>query len=158
VVDVVTSGTRAYALMSLPNEVRVFNVSDRQRPSQVVSRAAEGNSVAYGGGTVYVLADKLLGFDEATLAPKADALPAAAADASQRVRIDGNCAVVIGRAANPELFALPQWSAASPTIELPSATRGIATAAGRLFILTDTSLEVWASTPAARPGKRRGVQ
>src|SRR5205807_6953960 len=40
--DVVTSGTRAYVLTELPNEVRVIDLGDPAHPSVVVTHATEG--------------------------------------------------------------------------------------------------------------------
>ena len=159
VLDVVTSGNRAYALFDLPLSVRVLDVTNAQSPSQLASRALDtpAASVAYSTGTVYVLGEKLRAFDEATLTPQPERLTAMPFDASQRIRIDGNCAVITGRSFDPQLYALPQWTAA-PGIELPSAARAVASQPGRLFVLTDTSLEVWSTVPATQPTKRRAIR
>jgi hypothetical protein len=158
VIDAVTSGVRTYALFRLPNEVRVYNTADPLHPSPIIgaASAATAVSVAYSAGTVYVLADKLYSFAEATLTPAGDHLTAAATNDAQRVRIDGNCGVVTGRAANPELFALPNWTSAGGG-EVPSTVRSAALDGAHLFILTDHSLEVW-SDLGGLPTKRRAVR
>lgn len=158
VVDAVTAGTRAYALFRLPNEVRVYNLADPFHPSPVIAAGtpASAVSVAYSASTVHVLGDKLYSFAEATLTAAGDHFAAATPNDAQRVRIDGNCAVVTGRAINPELYALPNWASAA-SFELPSTVRSAALDGARLFILTDHSLEVW-SDLGGQPVKRRAVR
>jgi hypothetical protein len=158
VIDAVTSGTRAYALFRLPNQVRVYNIADPFHPSPVIAAdsPASGVSVAYSPSTVHVLGDKLYSFAEATLTPAGDRLTAATPNDAQRVRIDGNCGVITGRALNPELYALPDWSGA-PGFDVPSTVRSAALDGARLFILTDHSLEVW-SDLQGQPTKRRAVR
>ncbi|HET7436949.1 MAG TPA: hypothetical protein VFN10_19730 [Thermoanaerobaculia bacterium] len=156
--DVIAENDRAYALFELPAELRVIDVSDPLHPSAIVTSAltAKAVSVAHSGSTVYVLGARLTPYDEATITPGAAMLDTATADATQRVRIEENCAIVTGRTFNPQLFALPSWNAGS-TFELPSAVKSIAVQPGRLFILTDHSFEIWSESDAIPAPKRRAL-
>ncbi|HEX6159069.1 MAG TPA: hypothetical protein VF111_02815 [Thermoanaerobaculia bacterium] len=158
VIDAVTSGTKAYALFRLPNEMRVYNIADPLRPSQTVSAASPNNavSVAYAGGALHVLADKVYTFSETSLTATGQQLTAAVANDAQRIRIDGNCVVVSGRGASPELFALSTWTSAGGS-ETPSTVRSIALDGSNLFVLTDHSLEMWSELGGTTP-KKRGVR
>jgi hypothetical protein len=160
VIDVVTSGTRAYATTDLPAEVRVINVADPVHPAIISSRAAEGKpaSIAYANGTLYVLGNTLAAYTEAGLSKVADVLGAYSSEgtvtfADQHVRIDGNCAIVTGRSFAPQLFTLPQWTAA-PSFATPSAARVLASQPGTFYILTDHSLEIWSTMPLPKPARR----
>jgi hypothetical protein len=164
--DVVVSGTRAYVLTELPDEIRVLDVSDPAHPRQLGSRAPEGTrlplSIAYSNGIVYVLGEKLVQYNENDLSKIAEPLGAYVDDpalgvtyADQRVRIDGGCLAMTGRQYSPQLFSTalaPQASFATP-----SAARGIAAQPGRLYVLTDHSLEVWSSAPLPLPARRHAV-
>jgi len=151
VIDVVTSGTRAYAVTDLPAEVRVINVADAVHPAIISSRATEGTpaSIAYSNGALYVLGNTLNAFTEAGLTKGADLLGPYSSDGTvtavdQHVRIDGNCAIVTGRSFAPQLFTLPQWTPVS-SFSSPSAARMLATQPGTFYILTDHSLEIWST-------------
>ena len=124
VVDVVTSGNRAYAITDLPAEVRVLDIADPARPSIVASRPANGNSIAYSNGTIYLLGDGLASYNETSLTKTADLL-AATSNPDEHIRIDGNCAIVTGRDSSPQLFMLPQFTPAT-SFATPSTTRMIA--------------------------------
>jgi hypothetical protein len=165
--DVVTSGARAYAVIDLPNEVRVYDVSDAFHPRQLASRAAEGTqralSISFAGGTVYVLGEKLYAYAENDLSKIAEQFPAYFPDPSnpvtyvdQHVRIDGNCAAVTGRSFGAQLFnaATTTWSS-TPTAASPSPARSIASVSGTIYVLTDHSLEIFAAQPFAAPSRRR---
>jgi len=161
--DVAVSGARAYVLTELPDEIRVLDVSDPAHPREIAKRAAEGTrlpvSIAYANGVVYALGERLFTYDEA-LAKTGEPLGAYADDpalgvtyADQRVRIDGACMAITGRQYAPQLFTTavaPQASFATP-----SASRGVAAQPGRFYILTDHSLEVWATAPLKAPARRR---
>lgn len=154
VIDVVTSGTRAYALFRVPNEMRVLNIADPLRPSQIVGAASPNGatSLAFANGTLHVLADKVHSFSESTLTASGTQLSAAAPNDAHRIRLDGNC-VVVARGASPEFLALPSWSTVAAA-ETPSPTRAIAIDNGRLFVLTDHSLEMWSELTGSTPKKR----
>jgi hypothetical protein len=165
VVDVVTSGTRAYVLTDFPSEVRVMNISDPFHPSPVITAPAPQSpvSIAYANGTVYVLGDKLTAYAESTLTRLADILGSYAADptglitpADQRVRIEGNCAIVTGRSFSPQLYtvAAPTAWTTVATPPVPSPVRSIATLPGVIQLLTDHSLETWSTTPLPKPPRR----
>lgn len=153
IVDAVTNGTRAYALFDIPSEVRVFNIADVRHPAQLVSRTLDvtASSIAYASGIVHVAGAQMQAFDEATLSP-AKALTPIANVPIDRVRIEGGCAVLAGKTYTPELH--PSTGTAS-ALALPGAVRSLATRPGRLYFLTDTSIEVWSSTPATPPSRRR---
>jgi hypothetical protein len=158
VVEAVTEG-RAYALFSLPNEIRIFDIADPLHPAQILATEADPsiNSLAYANGTLYALGDRLYTFAEATLAAGTTHLAAMNPDASQRIRFDAGCLSIIGRAANPELYGLPQFRN-STSFELPSTARSIAAQNGRLYVLTDHSLETWSVAPAGPAPRRRATR
>jgi hypothetical protein len=165
--DVAVVGTRAYVLTELPDEIRVLDVSDPAHPRQLASRASEGTrlplSIAYSNGMVYVLGEKLVQYAEGDLSKIAEPLGAYVDDsalgvtyADQRVRIDGGCLAMTGRTYSPQLFTTalaPQGSFATP-----SAARAIAAQPGRLYVLTDHSLEIWSAAPLPEPVKRRAAR
>lgn len=161
VIDVVTSAGRAYAISDLPAEVRIINVADPLHPAVINSRAADGTpvSIAYSNGTLYVLGNTLAAYSEASLTKAGDILGAYSSDgtvtyADQRVRIDGNCAVVTGRSFGPTLYSVgTQWTAQSSPSS-PSAARAIAMKPGTMYILTDHSLEIWSTSPLPKPPRR----
>lgn len=167
--DLVTNGARAYVLTHLPSELRVVNIADPFHPLTVVSSAAPQSavSVAYANGTVYVLGDKLTAFAEPTLTATAEILGSYVPDpagvvtaADQRVRIDGNCAVVVGRSFAPQLFSIADattWVAA-PSFATPSPARAIATEPGILHVLTDHSLETWSVQPLPKAPRREAAR
>ena len=160
ITDVVTSGTRAYAITDLPNEIRVIDVSDPFHPVTIASRAAEGTpvSIAYSNGTIYVLGNTLASYSENGLAKIGDILGPYASDGTvtfvdQHVRINGSCAIITGRSFGPQLFNLPQWTPAT-SFGTPSAARAIAAQPGTFYVLTDHSLEIWSSAPLPKPARR----
>ena len=156
VTDVVTSGTRAYAIFTVPEEIRVYDVGGAV-PVQLAAASSPASAAAIGasGGRVYVLADRIHAYTEA-LVPTGTHLQAASAE-SARMRIDRNCAVVTGRGTAAELYSLPAWTPAG-TIDLPSTVRAIAVQPPRLFLLTDHSVEVWTSAPVPSPARRRSAR
>jgi hypothetical protein len=106
---------------------------------------------------VHVLGDKLYTYAAAGLSLQNERFIAIVPDDSQRIRIDGSCAVVTGRSENPELYALPPFLA-SATFDVPSPVRSIAIAGGRAYLLTAHSLELWSTVPIESTGKRRSVR
>lgn len=159
VVDVVANFGRAYALFDLPNEVRVYNLADPRHPAQTAARTLTGtataNSIAYASGTVYVAGSAVQTFDETALAPSTKVLTPLSAEAVERIRFEGGCAVVTHKTIAPELHPA---SGSAGTLSLPGNVRSLATDTGRLFFLTDTSIEVWSSRPAVKPSKRKAVK
>jgi hypothetical protein len=178
-VDSAVLPARAYALFTIvpanpgdaPAEIRVLNISDPFHPSVLVSRAAEGAtkmpvSIAYANGTVYALGEKLYAYSEAMLTKLGEPLGAFVADATgatsyidQRVRVDGVCAFVSGRG-----FAAQQYTIVSPAVwsavttpTVPAAVRGLELLDGRVYVLTDSSLEIW-STGAVPKLKHRAAR
>jgi hypothetical protein len=155
-IDVVTAGTRAYALTDLPAEVRVLDVRDPLHPVQLVATAAPASatSLAAYSGRVYVAGDRLYEYAESTLLPRGTHLAAVTnPDAAQQVRVDGNCLVLTARGAKPEASAA-STPAPATTFQLPSTARAATVSPGRLVILTGHSIEVWSTTPEP-PRKRR---
>lgn len=155
VTDVVTSGTRAYALVDLPAEIRVLNIADPLHPAPVISAAAPASatSLAAYSGRVYVAGDRLYEYTESTLLLKAAHLAAMTPDKPQQVRVDGNCLVLTARGAHPEAYDAATLAPAT-TLEVPSSVRVMAVQPGRLVLLTGHSVEVWSTAPLG-PRKRR---
>lgn len=155
--DVATSGTRAYALLDLPNEIAVFDITDPLQPVMTahIAAPASAKSIAFAGNRVLVLGDKLYTYTQALVA-SGERLPASTAT-EQQIEIAGSCAVIIGRAENPELYDPDTFSSAT-TIEVPSTARSIATQPGRLYVLTEHSIEVWTLSPVTPPQRRRSAR
>jgi hypothetical protein len=158
VVDIATSGTRAYFLTDLPDEIRVANIADPLHPAAIASIAAPSTarSLAYASGTVYVLGDKVYAYNENTLTATGTFLTASNPTNAHHIRIAGSCALVAGRSANPDLYTLPTFATATP-FDVPSTVRGLIATPSRALVLTDHSIEVW-KTSADEPSKRRGVR
>ncbi len=168
VVDVVTSGARAYVITDLPAEVRIYNIADALHPVQLATIPAEGSrpvqSIAFGGdGVVYVLGDKLYGYSSTSLSKVSEQLGSYVNDPAgivayvdQRVRIDGNCGLVTGRTFNPSLYGVAATWAAASTPLVPAAVRSVAQLPGKLLLLTDDSVEVWSTAATPKAPRRRG--
>jgi hypothetical protein len=150
--DVVASGTRAYVLTELPNEVRVVDISDPAHPSVLVKTATEGSqpprAIAFANNTVYVLGDKLYSYSPSDLSKTGEQLTSYATDPAsgvtyvdQHLRADGACIALTGRQFSP------QFLTGSPSIASPAAGRFIATQPGTFYFLTDYSLEIWSTKP-----------
>jgi hypothetical protein len=161
--DVVTSGTRAYVLTQLPNEVRVVDISDAAHPSVLISRPAEGSqpprAIAFANNTVYVLGEKLYGYSPADLSNTGDQLPSYVTDPSsgvtyvdQHLRADGNCIALTGRQFSPRFLT------GSPSIASPAAGRFVATQPGTFYFLTDYSVEIWSTKPLPPTERRRAAR
>jgi hypothetical protein len=157
--DVAVSGDRAYVLIDQPNDIRVLDLTSALQPAQIAAtpRPASATSIAYENGRIHVLGDKLYTYSAAGLILQNERFTAMTPDDSQRIRIDGSCAIITGRSENPELFALPPF-VATATFDVPSPVRSIDVAGGRAYLLTGHSLEVWSTEPLPTPGKRRSVR
>lgn len=165
VTDVTTTGTSAYAVFDLPSEVRLYNVSTSALPVLVRSVASGGSttpvSIAFLNNNVYVAGDKLYTYD-AQLSQRTDGPDAFQPDAvagftfrDQRVGVVGNCLFVSSSAQpvwlNPPLLVLAKAL-------VPAVVRSVAQTTGRLYLLTDDSLEIWStSTTAPQAPRHRSV-
>lgn len=155
VVDVAADGTRAYAIVDAPSEIRAYDVTDATHPTMTASRAAEGApspiSISTTNGTVYVLGEKLYTYNGA-LTKLAEPLGSYASAAGvtfvdQRVRTANGCGVVSGRSVDATLYALPAFTATPTQFPSPSTVRSLAQLGPMFYLLTDHSLEVWSSAP-----------
>ncbi len=159
--DLAVSGNRAYVLFDTPNAIRVLDLSSPLQPVEIATtpRPASATSIAYENGRVHVLGDKLYTYAVAggSLNLQTERLTAITPDDSQRLRIDGSCAIITSRSENPELYALPAFLP-SATFDVPSLVRSIAITEGRAYLLTAHSLEIWSTEPLPVPGKRRSVR
>lgn len=153
---IVTSGTRAYALFSAPDEMRVYDITNPLQPSLVNSAAspAGATDIAFANGKIYVIADKVYAYNE-SFVQSGEFLTASTALAN--MTIDGDCAVVTGRADNPQLYSTGSWAASVTQFTVPSTVRAIAQQPGHLFLLTDHSIEVWTTALPATGGKKRAA-
>jgi hypothetical protein len=158
--DIVTSGTRAYVLTELPNEVRVVDISDPAHPSVIVSHPSEGSqpprAIAFANNTVYVLGEKLYAYSPTDLSKSGDQLPSYVTDPAsgvtyvdQHLRADGACIALTGRQFSP------QFLTGSPSIASPAAGRFVATQSGTFYFLTDYSVEIWSTKPLPSAPRRR---
>ncbi|HXI14274.1 MAG TPA: hypothetical protein VNM92_16770 [Thermoanaerobaculia bacterium] len=159
IVDVVVEGTRAFVLSNFPREIRIFNLADPYRPALVNSRVPEGApvSIAYDArvDTLYTLGSTVIGYDPLSLSRKGELLNPYVAESTgrltindQRLRIFGDCAVVVGREFGPQFFEIKSALIWSPELVAPSpaAFRSIFTRSGFLYLLSDYSLEVRSSS------------
>ena len=155
VVDVAADGTRAYAIVDLPSEIRAYDVADAAHPVLTASRPAEGApspvSISTANGTVYVLGEKLYTYDGALtklaepLGSYVNVAPVTFVD--QRVRTANGCGIVSGRAAGATLYALPTFAATATQFPSPSTVRSLAQLGPTFYVLTDHSLEIWSRAP-----------
>ncbi|MEO8217747.1 MAG: hypothetical protein ABI718_11755 [Acidobacteriota bacterium] len=167
-VDAAVSGSRAFAIFDTPDEVRVLNIGDPFHPVVLGTRVSEGKPVSIDYSTtldtIYALGDRLYGYSSVSLTKTAELLDPYTADLSgrlsyldQTVRIFGNCAIVAGRSFQPSIFSIAgvgQWDAVSSP-PVPAAVRSIVVIEGRIYLLTDYSIEIWST--AAIPGRRRPI-
>ncbi len=158
--DLFATSNRAYALTDLPRETRVYDITDALHPSPIVTaaRPASSRSIAAGQGQVYVLGDKVHRFADSTLAPAGESLTAVTPNDSMRIRVSGTCAIITGRGDGPEIYTIPSFTESAPVVESPSAIRSFVVQPGRLVFLTGHSLELWSTTPADSPSRRRTVR
>lgn len=152
--DLAVAGNRAFVLSSLPDEIRVLDLSDPLHPvaGMTANRPAGSRSIAFDGTSVHVLADKIYSFDGnlAATGTQLDPLPSTA---SHRVRALNGCLLVTGRGDRPQLYG-QDWSVL-PTPDVPSPVASVALQGGRLLVLTGHSLEIWATGNVPQPGGRR---
>jgi len=161
--DVFVSANRAYTLSDLPAEIRIVDITDSLHPTVIASRAPEGAqspvSIAFASGSILTLGEKLYVYNE-SLTKTAEQYAAYVADPTsglayvdQRLRVTGNCVLVTGRTFFPELLALPSLST-TQTFPMPAAAKSAAIAGGRIWVLTDYSLEALGSGAAPAVPRR----
>ncbi|HEX7191631.1 MAG TPA: hypothetical protein VF381_08680 [Thermoanaerobaculia bacterium] len=165
VVDAATTGTSVYAVFDLPSEVRLYDVSNPAAPVLMKSAAAAGSTTPVSIAVfdrVYVAGDMLYAYD-LQLAQRLDEPPAFQPDAvagfafrDQRVGNFGTC-LLISRSAQPQAISPPLLFLGNPPV--PSVIRSVAQSSGRLYLLTDDSLEIWStSTSPQQPSRRRSAR
>jgi len=151
VIDVSVDGNTAYAIVSLPNELRSINATDPQHPSiiaaQPVDAAAHLTAIAETNGTVYALGDKVYVYSTAITAT--GTFPSGS---TTLLRVAGDCALLTGLTA--QLYKLPAFTAAT-TPGVPAPAQSLAVQSGSAFIVTDDSLDIWSATALAAPARRR---
>jgi hypothetical protein len=166
IVDAAVAGNSAYVLLDLPNELRKLDVTNPWQPVVTATVPVEGNgvSVAFSErqNSVYVLGQRLTVHSASTLAKTGQLLDAWVADPSgrvsyfdQKVRVSGDCALIVGRAYAPAFFAVQGPANWTPVVTppLPAAAKALAIAPDVWYVLTDYSLEVWSNRPAIRRGR-----
>ncbi len=149
------------AIFELPDEIRVLSVADPYRPAILRSRGVEGDAVSVEvlGSTVYTLGEKLYVYSLDSLSKLGELLEPFVSDPSgrvafvdQRVRIfpregGGSCAVISGRGFGPRIFDVESPLSWKPVAvpAVPAAVRGAVfiESLGRLYLLSDYSLEIW---------------
>jgi hypothetical protein len=158
--DVAVAGNRAFALVSLPDHLRLLDVSDPLHPLIMIERPRPplAASLAHENGTVHVLGERLYSFTATTLSPAGERLNPPVAPGPRLIRIAGNCAVVMRAGEQTRIYNLPIWTTAQNPMPLPSSLRSIAIHDEKFFLLTDHSLEVWSSTVSDPPARRRAVR
>lgn len=164
-VDFAMNGRRAYAIFDQPGELRVLDVTNPFIPALAVARPSEGDpvsiAVAPATSTVYALGRKLYAYSTEDLSKKGELLEDYVVDPTgrvayvdQKVRIDGDCGIIVGRSFSPQAYSLSGGSGAV-TFPTAGAAKSIVVTSGQLQILTDYSLEIW--TSAADPKRRRPI-
>jgi hypothetical protein len=154
VIDVSVDGNTAYAIVSLPNELRSINATDPQHPSVIASQAVDAaahlTAIAETNGTVYALGDKVYVYTTALTAT--GTFPSGS---TTLLRVAGDCALLTGLTS--QLYKLPAFTAAT-TPGVPAPAQSLAVQGGSAFIVTDDSLEIWSATALAAPARRRPTQ
>ena len=169
VVDAVVEGARAYVLTSFPSEIRILNVSNPYQPAPLNSRASENSpvSIAYSSSfdMVYTIGSRLIGYDAASLSRRVELLEYVAEStgrltlSDQRLRIAGDCAVLVGRTFGPQFYSIgsPEMWSFEPVAQTPAAVRSVVTRPGFIYLLSDYSFEIRSSV--VRPTTRaRGAR
>jgi hypothetical protein len=152
----VTSGTRIYALFTLPDEIRNLRASPAiGAPDISVASPANASDIAYSANKVYVTADKVYTYNTSLQSAGTFLDPS---NAAANMTVADDCAVLSGRSEHPQQYVLPSFAAASSQILVPSLVKGLAQQPNRLFLLTEHSIEVWANAPLPAKGKRRAAQ
>lgn len=157
VLDVAVSGPKAYVLFEVPAVIRTYSLSSPGAPVELASAVYEGSfsSLAWWGGSVYALGDRLYAYSDSGLTKTGEQVLAGKAAPGQSLAIDGGCAVINGRTATADAYVVgASWSAAR-SLALPGSFKSIAVDRGRLFILTDSSLEIWSRSAPEPPARRR---
>lgn len=160
--DLVTAGSVAHALVHIPprREIRAYDLADARHPASIASRAREGSAAALArhGANVIALGIRLFTYAHPALTKVSEELTPAAVSAATRLAVEGDCAVITGRSPAAEVYrwAGAQWAPAE-TLPLPGPVRSVARQPGRVFILTDYSIELWSGKPAPAPPRRRAA-
>ncbi|MBI2214514.1 MAG: hypothetical protein HYU52_12780 [Acidobacteria bacterium] len=153
-------GARAWAALSVPAEIRVYDVSDPFHPAALVGRASTGNPVAIAhdaarnavyaiGQRVYVYTDTQLDGAGTLLDPYVSDPSGRVGYVDQQIHVSGNCALITGRTFSPQLFRIngaASWIAEPLAGSAAAAVRSSAITGGKTYLLSDYSLEVWSST------------
>ncbi|MGH9422203.1 MAG: hypothetical protein ACRD3J_19660, partial [Thermoanaerobaculia bacterium] len=165
--DIFVSGSRAYVLTELPNEIRVVDISDPAHPSVLVSRPSEGSqpprAIALAAGdnatTVFVLGEKLYSYANGDLSKGPEQLTSYVTDPTsgvtyvdQHLRADASCVALTGRQFSP------QFLSGAPVIASPAPGRFVATQPGTFYFLTDYSVEIWSANPLPPAPRRRAAR
>ena len=163
ITDAVVSGNTAYLLLDLPSELRRVDVTDPFHPVMGTTAAQTDNpvAVAYSSAqnSVMVLASRLTTYNGTTLVKVADLLTSYSNDPSGRVgyldqsiRVDADCATMIGRNFDAQQFNVlsPSTISALTGLNLPSAGKKLASNGKAIFVLTEQSLEVFSNETAPK--------
>jgi hypothetical protein len=164
-------GTRAWAVLSVPAEIRAYDVTDPYHPAQLASRASLGNPVAIAHdaarAVVYAIGQRVYVYTDTQLAEAGVLLDPWVSDPSGRVsyvdqqlHVSGNCALITGRTFSPTLYRIngaASWVAEPLPGSAAAAVRSSVLTGGKLYLLSDYSLEIWSSTGATIV-KRRPVR
>lgn len=160
-------GSSAWALFQVPDEVRSLDVSNPYQPAVTAQTASTGEPVAIARdtkrGATYVLGDRLYVYGDG-LALAGQLLEPWEVDPSgrvsyidQRVHVLDDVAVVTGREFSPAVFTIGASTAWFP-VETPgtkaAAVRSSVKREGRLYLLSDYSLEIWSPLGDVPPRRR----
>ncbi len=175
-VDAVARGARLYALFDLPAEIRIYDLSGGT-PALVLSRAVDEAStvrrlpvsVAYDSARslLFTVGETVLAYSEASLTKVSESLTPYSFDPTgrtsfvdQKIRVDGNCAVIAGRAFDPQLYMIGASGALSFVRSLagPSAVRSLESVPGTQYFITEHSIEQWTTDPFVAPVRKRGAR
>ncbi|MFA6957543.1 MAG: hypothetical protein WC538_16850 [Thermoanaerobaculia bacterium] len=153
-------GTKAWAIFSVPAEIRAYNVIDPYHPVQLTQRASSGNPVAIAHdaarAVVYAVGQRVYAYSDAQLNEAGTLLDPYVNDPSgrvgyvdQQIYVTGNCALITGRSFSPLLYRIngaATWSAEPLPGSGAAAVRSSVVTGGKVYLLSDYSLEIWSST------------
>jgi hypothetical protein len=162
--DVAVAGNAAWARVDLLPEVhiRAYDLSDPLHPAVTATRPAEGGAVAIAatGAELVSLGSRLFTYAPSSLTKIGEELETVAVNAATGAAADGSCLVLTGRSAAAEIYTRSgnNWTR-SAAMPLPGTARRMAVDGGRVYVLTDYSIEVWSRTgPQPNPARRRAAR
>jgi hypothetical protein len=161
--EVAVSGQRAYVLIG--GDIRVLDISDPAYPRELTRRLAEGSpsAIVYNNGLIHAIGRQRFSYKQSFPLETPEKADVTIEDPyksepylDQHAVAQDGCIVLTGRSFAPLLFN-NSFAVPAPSLPTPSAARSIVAQPGRFYVLTDHSLELWATSPLDAPSKRRAA-